>query len=567
MAKQYNIVWAIVDSVRHYHTPGDDRTRLDFMDEFAKDSVEFKHVITSAPSTVMSISAMMTSMPSFYLGRNYSDFRFDNNYFSTLSSILKLSGWESRALLMHPDIRDKLRVFDLISSKYWPKGFSHKNWWNNSQINELLRNSLKIDGDNSPNPCFWFLDFNCREDPETSNIVKDSFQALKDAGYNEDNTIFILCSDHGYPDPSRGITPEYLKENNLTHDIFMTEDNIRIPLFISYPGCKKGSKVSEIISTLDLTPTILDLLEIKVDEEISSRWHGKSLLRLMNQDNSDYDSDRLIRVDARFFGQPGRISAMCGTNYKYVYHHDTNHEEFFDLSNYLQEEKNLMNELSSNPELNLIFQHFKKSFHESELNGSNFQINYAVSKLSKSFNDMNLSNTSNLEVLVIAPLPLNMLSSIAAVFKSFLNDPNITIVTSEQTSSAEKYVENIYFAKDSGKSVVIDGADELPKFDLCILVSNGESSLIRVDSNKQTASYNQKEKKLASFAKSLKPKKIISLDLNMTLSINKGQISRYFKTLLHKKEFFLEEPSLIFFEVTKIFKVLKRKVLNRLKKL
>ena len=117
------------------------------------------------------------------------------------------------------------------------------------------------------------------------------------------------------------------------------------------------------------------------------------------------------------------------------------------------------------------------------------------------------------------------------------------------------------------RTFAIDGADELPKFDLCILVSNGESSLVRVDSNKQIDSNNQKEKKIASFAKSLKPKKIISLDLNMTLSINKGQISRYIKTLLHKKKFFLEEPSLIFFEVAKIFKVLKRKALNRLKKL
>ena len=247
--------------------------------------------------------------------------------------------------------------------------------------------------------------------------------------------------------PAGGITPEYLKENNLTHDVFMTEDNIRIPLFISYPGCKKGSKVSEIISTLDLTPTILDLLEIKVDDEISSRWHGKSLLRLMNQDNSDYDTDRLIRVDARFFGQPGRISALCGTNYKYVYHHDTNSEEFFDLSNYLEEEKNVMNELSSNSDLNLIFQHFKKSFHESEIDGSNFQINYAVRKLSKSFNDINLSNISSLEVLVIAPLPLNMLKSIASVFKSLLKDPNITIVTSEETSLAEEYAEKYLFCK------------------------------------------------------------------------------------------------------------------------
>ena len=59
----------------------------------------------------------------------------------------------------------------------------------------------------------------------------------------------------------------------------------------------------------------------------------------------------------------------------------------------------------------------------------------------------------------------------------------------------------------------------------------------------------------------------ISLDLNMTVSINKGQISRYLKTLMHKKDFFIEEPSLIFFEMGKILKVLKRKALNAFKKL
>ena len=566
MVKQYNIVWAIVDSVRHYHTPGDDRTRLDFMDEFSKESIEFKHVITSAPSTVMSISAMMTSMPSFYLGRNYSDFRFDNDYFSTLSSILNSFGWETRALLMHPDIRDKLRVFDLISSKYWPKGFSHKNWWDNSQINQLLRNALKIDGDQSPKPCFWFLDFNCREDPETSNIVKDSFQALKDAGYNEDNTIFILCSDHGYPDPSRGITPEFLKDNNLTHDVFMTEDNIRIPLFISYPGCKKGSKIDEIISTLDLKPTILDLLQIQVDDEISSRWHGQSLMQLINQDDFKYDTERLIRVDARFFGQSGRISALCGTNYKYVYHHDTGHEEFFDLSNYMKEEKNVMHELSADPDLNLIFEHFKESFKETERNGSNFQINYAVRKLSKRFEDINLINNSYLKILIVAPIPLNMLQSIASALETFTKDPKITIITTEETSMSGQQKYDVYFAKEAGKNLVIDSDVKLPKFDLCVLVSNGESSLIRVDSNKEIYS-NQKEKNLANFAKSIKPKKIISLDLNMTVSINKGQISRYVKTLFHKRDFFLEEPSLIFFEIGKILKAIKRKTLNRLQKL
>ena len=56
--------------------------------------------------------------------------------------------------------------------------------------------------------------------------------------------------------------------------------------------------------------------------------------------------------------------------------------------------------------------------------------------------------------------------------------------------------------------------------------------------------------------------KVISMDLNMTLSIHKGQIQRYLKTLFHKRKFFLEEPSLIFFELKKIFKVLIRRLLK-----
>ena len=58
-------------------------------------------------------------------------------------------------------------------------------------------------------------------------------------GYSHQNTIFILCSDHGYPDKSKGITPETLKKKNMTHDVFMTDDNIMIPFLISLPGYKK----------------------------------------------------------------------------------------------------------------------------------------------------------------------------------------------------------------------------------------------------------------------------------------------------------------------------------------
>ena len=79
-----NIVWIFVDSVRRYHSTGDDRSRLNILDEFGNESVEFINTITSAPSTYMAISAMLTGMDSYYINRNFDDFVFDKTTFPSL---------------------------------------------------------------------------------------------------------------------------------------------------------------------------------------------------------------------------------------------------------------------------------------------------------------------------------------------------------------------------------------------------------------------------------------------------------------------------------------------------
>ena len=128
-----NIVWIFVDSVRRYYSD-DDRSRLEIMDKFSKKSIEFTEVVTSAPSTVMSISAMMTGCHSFILGSNYNDFRFDRESFPTITSILQDLGWDCNAVLMHPDIREKLTGLNMFPRRKWPAGFSHGRWWSNSDI-------------------------------------------------------------------------------------------------------------------------------------------------------------------------------------------------------------------------------------------------------------------------------------------------------------------------------------------------------------------------------------------------------------------------------------------------
>ena len=112
--------------------------------------------------------------------------------------------------------------------------------------NPIIRSSAK--------PSFWFIDFNCRHDKNVSERVRQTVDLFNKNGFNSGNTVFLLSSDHGYPDPSLGITPEYLSKEKMTHDMFLSDDNIMIPFLLKFPGCPKGKKINQLVTTLDLFP-------------------------------------------------------------------------------------------------------------------------------------------------------------------------------------------------------------------------------------------------------------------------------------------------------------------------
>jgi phosphoglycerol transferase MdoB-like AlkP superfamily enzyme len=63
------------------------------------------------------------------------------------------------------------------------------------------------------------------------------------------NTVFVFCADHGlYPEDDSGIN--YI-------------NNASIPIFIFDPSRKQGTVDTSLISQVDLTPTVLDLLKYK----------------------------------------------------------------------------------------------------------------------------------------------------------------------------------------------------------------------------------------------------------------------------------------------------------------
>jgi len=82
-----------------------------------------------------------------------------------------------------------------------------------------------------------------------------------------ERTIFVLLGDHG---EAFGQHP-----GNYGHSLFIYDENVRVPLVVSIPGVTVGrTSVDEVASTVDIAPTILDLLGLP----IPTMYEGGSLL-------------------------------------------------------------------------------------------------------------------------------------------------------------------------------------------------------------------------------------------------------------------------------------------------
>ncbi len=92
----------------------------------------------------------------------------------------------------------------------------------------------------------------------TDAILGEGLAALRDSG-EEANTIIVFLGDHG---------PTFQHGKMTLYDL-----GLRTPLIIRAPGAKNGTRTTALASTLDLTPTLLDLLGLPP----LPRTHGVSL--------------------------------------------------------------------------------------------------------------------------------------------------------------------------------------------------------------------------------------------------------------------------------------------------
>ena len=453
-----NIIWIVIDCVRNYQSGLDDRDKLDVMYKLEKEFVSFEKMMVSAPSSIMSAANFFTSIPSYYLAGNYSQFKFDNDSYWCINDILKIYGYSNYAIMNAYDCRSMLGDFvDIVPKKFLTKKVRPTMMrWPNKEVSKIFKNVLDS---NPKQPAFYFLWYNTRLDPNISDEIDLLIKDIKSRNLFKDSVV-IVTSDHGYPDRSRGLVSDGwdLLKAGIPHDILLTNDNINIPFLLYYPGVKPR-KVKHLVSTEDIVPTLMDLLQINLPYEKKLPLFGKSLIPLIDKSKINNDSlaffkNRVIRSDARFSLQKDRMTSLQKNNYHYIVKHDDGSEELYDTNSDIKERNNIASKFNNKDILHFFRVYFKRE----NLKILNIQKKNTQDKLILSFENLKKLKINFNECYVIAfgnsYLNLTILECLIKVF------PKIKI----SFLYSKKLVEIDYNKSNNIEFVEIDKKEDLKKF-------------------------------------------------------------------------------------------------------
>jgi len=152
-----------------------------------------------------------------------------------------------------------------------------------------------------------------------------------------DKTIFILTSDHG----------ESFGEHGLADHPFCLYDNIlKVPLIMTYPtSIPEGKRFSELVSTVDIFPTVLDILG---NNSTKDKMDGRSLYpfdgcRIHDFICAEYGGRPIftgIDVKLKARGLYSKLKCVRTESHKYILSSNKK-EELYDIRSDPQEKINM----------------------------------------------------------------------------------------------------------------------------------------------------------------------------------------------------------------------------------
>lgn len=166
----------------------------------------------------------------------------------------------------------------------------------------------------------------------------------------EDNTIVIYTSDQGF----------FLGEHGWFDKRFMYEESLRMPFLIRYPKMiKPKTVVKDIVSNIDMAPTILEMAGISIPKEVQGRSFYQNL---KGKTPKDWRQSMYYHYYEYPFWHHVQPHYGIRTNrYKLIhFYYDVDIWEFYDLK---KDPSELNNLISSKKQASLI-EKLKKELHD-----------------------------------------------------------------------------------------------------------------------------------------------------------------------------------------------------------
>jgi arylsulfatase A-like enzyme/Flp pilus assembly protein TadD len=340
-----------IDTLRadHVHCYGYDSVRTPALDGLAKDGIRFAQAFTPSPITNTSHTSILTGLlPSMH---GVTDFAVPlANTYPTLAEMLRTHGYRTAAfigsvVLDSTELAPGLgRGFDFYDN--FPHPARTKSRWGRLERRgmDVAQRAEAWLNTHPAGPRFVWIHLYDPHDPYQppppySQIYRDRlydgeiayadsalahFVAFLKRRVWYDGSIIIAVGDHG----------EGLGEHHeQTHGIFLYDSTTHVPLIGKLPrGSMAGKTVDPQVCTVDILPTILDLLEINEPD----RLNGTSL-RPYFSDSAENNRPVLGETDypSRFGWAP--LRSVRANGLKFI---EAPRPELYDLSRDPREEAN-----------------------------------------------------------------------------------------------------------------------------------------------------------------------------------------------------------------------------------
>ncbi len=264
-----NVILVSVDTLRADHlscygsetpTPGFDR--------IAREGLLFENAASVAPTTLPAHASLLTgTSPLEHRVHDNVGFRLREDL-PTLAETLKARGYRTAGFVGSFVLDRKFglaRGFDLYSDETpeTDRGLRER------RGDKVLEEALAWIGSDGEGPFFAFLHFfdpHRPYDPPlpfdgsyrgevtyVDSLLQRLLAFLDESGLAE-STVLVVTADHG----------ESLGEHGEdTHGFFLYQSTLHVPLLIRAPGIRTGERIDGLIRTLDIAPTVLEILNVE----------------------------------------------------------------------------------------------------------------------------------------------------------------------------------------------------------------------------------------------------------------------------------------------------------------